>query len=135
MKPFLTIRVSEIFGGKHIVGNGLYVFRDGENILYVGKAESGIANRLKAHLGATNNGLSPIGTLITCNHPESANWEVDIYESEQIVEDERALIRQLRPLLNETHNYEPSSITKGYRTERTAPCSPAESVMRRILGD
>ncbi|MDE3090335.1 MAG: hypothetical protein KGJ80_13215, partial [Chloroflexota bacterium] len=98
----------------------IYIFRDGGLVLYVGKAEQNVIDRLEDHLGISYRPESQIGRLIDDNAPESHNWQIDLltlddcrpivakhFPSAQIVDVltiERAIILEFRPPLNRQSN-------------------------------
>ncbi len=78
----LTITIADLFDntlpesgwGKFCV----YIFRDNDFVLYVGKTENNIIDRLEAHLGITYRSQSLVGKLIEDNAPESHQWQIDL---------------------------------------------------------
>lgn len=144
----LTLTVRELIcaGGSEIPeGEGycLYLVRDGELVLYVGKSAD-VSGRLIRHV--TGDGLtachvdperfhgyptSDLGRLIRDHARESFGWSVDLFTGEDCAElvkrhfpeaagydrydAERALIREHRPALNVTHNADPRPLPEKYR--------------------
>jgi hypothetical protein len=101
----------------------VYVVRDGETVLYVGKATAGIRERWlcsrSPHISVNGFGwhaYSSIGWTITEHLPQSRCWQIDLYTAEECQEiikrhfpycdhrstnyAELALIQELRPRLN-----------------------------------
>ena len=102
----------------------IYVVRDGNSVLYVGKATRGVQNRWLAfpssHIAHMDEntwiGNSNIGRTIQENLPLSRNWEIDLYtaiECKDVIFNhlqnyndrltslaEIAMIQTLKPYLN-----------------------------------
>lgn len=105
----------------------IYAVRDGETVLYVGKAASGVRERwlftLGSHMtvnGFSWQGWSAIGCAIAEHYPVSRDWLIDLYAVEdcraivgkrfsgldfddpydRIETAELAMIQELRPLFN-----------------------------------
>jgi hypothetical protein len=53
----------------------IYRFRDGDFIIYVGKTERNIAERLWEHIGLA--GRTHLTSLIEDNLPGSLDWQID----------------------------------------------------------
>ncbi len=104
----------------------VYVVRDGNAVLYVGKVESCcIRKRFEMHLGLSGPTHTPskIGTLIHKNAPDSDQWQIEIYTVEDCNEflaahgathrvrkvntAERALIHYFHPSVNIQSNPSP----------------------------
>lgn len=63
-----------------MTGHTIYLVRDGEVVLYIGKSYDPL-NRLKEHIGKTSRSNSPssLGELILDNRPESLNWTMELH--------------------------------------------------------
>jgi len=59
-------------------GFHIYVFRDDDFILYVGKTEQNVIDRLEEHLGLTYRSESKVGRLVKDNAPGSHCWHIDL---------------------------------------------------------
>jgi len=113
----ITISVKDALNGNVPLTDeayGVYVVRDGQTKIYVGKTErQDIVDRISWHLG---NGpftkVSPLGRYIIKNKPRSHNWKIDILsldDCNQIFE-ERGLPRRRKIRTAETtliHLYHP----------------------------
>ena len=131
MKPVITFKVKDIFSGK-VGGSGIYVFRDGKTVLYIGKAEQDLYARLMKHLGRYGE-QSRIGQLIQVNSPESHEWSIDVYWNEHLSQLEFDLIQKLTPALNEQMNGKPHRLPSKYKTEITNKrFNAAKAVAARI---
>jgi len=63
------------------IGCGLYVVREGDLIIYIGKSGRGILDRMAGHLGKGSfgwGGLSILGHFILENLPAALAWQVDL---------------------------------------------------------
>lgn len=100
----------------------VYVVRDDETVLYVGKATAGIRERWlggRPHMTVNGfgwQGWSAIGCTIAEHYPDSRTWQIDLYAKEECSAvvlkhfpyyetptteaAELALIQELRPLFN-----------------------------------
>lgn len=112
----------------------LYVFRDGNFVLYVGKSEQNIIDRLEDHLGLTYREESQVGKLVDDNAPDSFDWAIDLRttaECTAIVNAhfptckmvdvniaERSLILEFSPPLNGQSNPHPLKLPKKYTRRR-----------------
>jgi len=121
----ITYKLAEFIDGEvDECGATVYVVRDGEVVLYVGKAEAGIKERWcysrHPHITTTGWGwaaLSRIGFEIVNNLPRSRDWQIDLYTAEECADRiiqhypyyggirateyaELVLIQDLRPRLN-----------------------------------
>jgi hypothetical protein len=112
----------------------IYRFRDGDFILYVGKTERNIAERLWEHIGL--GGQTQLTPLIEDNIPESLDWQVDLYTvtdcfpfikeylAAKVMEEwdvalaEKALIMHSSPAINSTLNYHPTELPERYTRKR-----------------
>lgn len=127
----------------------LYCFRDGDLVLYVGKTERYIADRLLEHLGIT--GSSSMTQLIQDNVPESMGWQIELYsfgECAKLVEkfygkikgygseerwvrwvelSEKALIKEYRPAVNGTNNEGGTALPEKYLLKQQARARDAFS--------
>ena len=112
----------------------IYVFRDKDFVLYVGKAEQNIIDRLEDHLGLAYRPKSLVGRLVDENAPESHKWQIDLLSSDDcmlIVAKhfpsaksadaltlERAVIMEFRPPLNRQSNPSARPLPSKYRRGR-----------------
>jgi len=55
----------------------IYRFRDGEFVLYVGKTNRDILERLYEHIGMV--GETQMTKFVEDNLPESLSWEIDLF--------------------------------------------------------
>ncbi len=108
----------------------VYAFRDGDYVLYVGKAEQNIIDRLEDHLGLSFRPESQIGQLIDDNAPESYRWKIDLFTMGDcqpivtkhfptakvidIMTAERAMIAELHPPLNRQSNMDARPLPRKY---------------------
>lgn len=79
----ITVRDVFVFTGCPDQGNDLgdyclYVFRDGDFVLYVGRTERYVLDRLAEHVGLAGRG-SKITELISDNLPAALDWLIDLY--------------------------------------------------------
>jgi hypothetical protein len=120
------------FGGNHpppeVAWHDLYLFRDGDVVLYVGrsspqitgfKVENGAWNRVWGHLRGGFTGHSAIGELIRVSWPRSMDFGVEFVHSDSEFfagrgNAEKYLIEHLRPCLNEAMNQEPAPLPSCY---------------------
>lgn len=125
----------------------LYVFRDGDFVLYVGKTDQNIIDRLEEHLGLTYRDSSIVGRLVEENVPESKRWLIDLRtvdECEPFVQyhfpackgldveiAERSLILQFSPPLNTQSNPHPKVLPLKYTRRREALMRAAH---RKVFG-
>lgn len=82
----------------------VYVIRDKWQVLYVGSSNQSAKDRIRNHIYDKH---SMIGASIKDNKPNSLNWFVEIYkhnDHKEIIQAEKELIKQLKPLFNRTHN-------------------------------
>lgn len=125
----------------------IYVVRDAETVFYVGKAERRhILERVREHFGEGTfswaHGLSPLGALVRANAPSSEAWKVELmtvsdytpsvqkhspwYKTPDASIAERAMIQELCPCLNVTHNPNGQRLPEKYHTVQQslhdAPC-------------
>ncbi len=116
-----------------VSGCGVYVFRDGDEVFYVGKSSTDLPARLRDHFGYSGLPRSDIGTFLWINEPESNNWNIDVYWSEFLDHLEIDLIKSLRPYLNISYNESHNPLPSKYRTERViTTIGQIEAASRRI---
>ncbi len=112
----------------------IYRFRDGNFILYVGKTERHIVERLWEHIGLA--GQTQLTHLIEDNAPESLSWQIDLYTVEEclpfirehfaskIIDEatidlaERAMIAYSHPAVNSMVNYHSTKLPERYTRKR-----------------
>jgi hypothetical protein len=121
----LTITVDDVLNDK-LPDSGwgkfrIYVFRDQDFILYVGKTEQNIIDRIEEHLGlSSHREESHVGQLVVDNLPHSLEWCIDLLtldDCEPVVQHhfavthnadvrltEQAMIREYSPPLNRESN-------------------------------
>lgn len=148
----ITVTIADVIGNTLPVsgweGYHLYVIRDGDFVLYVGKSDQNIIDRLQDHLGLTYRGESQVGELVNDNTPESLQWKIDlrnIPECASIVKRhypackkvdlyiaEHALILEFAPPLNVQSNPYPNELPRKYTRRRDARLLDA---YRRIHGN
>ncbi len=108
----------------------IYVFRDGDFVLYVGKAEQNIIDRLEDHLGLSYRPESQIGRLVNDNAPGSYQWKIDLLTMDDcqpiaarhfptaklidVITAERAIISEFRPPLNRQSNANARPLPRKY---------------------
>lgn len=75
--------IGEVLSGRiYAKDHYIYLFRDGEEIFYVGRSYSPIT-RLIQHIGDDRPWIpDAIGNLILNNKPLSLNWEMELYTLE-----------------------------------------------------
>jgi hypothetical protein len=133
-----TISVDDLLTGS-LPENGwekyhLYAFRDGDLVLYVGKSEQNIIDRLEEHLGVSFRSYSHVGKFIADNSPVSNNWYIDLRTLDDcgglvwkyfpdckfvdIDIAEQALIREFSPPLNTSHNANPQPLPEKYSQQK-----------------
>ena len=107
----ITATIGELLSGKldkmDTGGHYLYLVRDGETILYVGKSRD-VIERLRGHLGDGGwvfYGPSQLGEMIRVNLPQSRGWEVVLLTpadcgAGDIDDAEEELIAHYNPHLN-----------------------------------
>ena len=126
----------------------LYVFRDGDLILYVGQTSQYITDRLAEHLGLTYRSQSLVGRLVEENAPESYSWSIDLrtldecapivrrhfphFHGMDIDYAERALMLEFSPALNAQSNPHPCRLPRKYTWRREAKMRAAH---RRAFRD
>jgi len=108
---------------------GIYVIRDGEHVLYVGRSTD-VVERLHEHI--ENWPSSAIGDLFMLNRPQSYNWRIELMTPEEcrpfllsrssMYEDaripvgieaaERAMILHYGPSMNGSLNLHPKPLPK-----------------------
>lgn len=88
----LTVTVRDFLQGKldHVEMQGIYLFRAGDDVLYVGCSVD-LIERIYAHLKGVSSG---IGDLVYNNMPASKDWLVDLME----VEECSPVVQQFYPL-------------------------------------
>jgi len=112
----------------------IYVFRDDDFVLYVGKTKQNIIDRLEEHLGLTYRDQSQVGRLIMENTPLSRSWSVDLLTLEDCLpfvreyfpdstgldleHAERATILKHSPPLNGQSNPHPRALPPKYTAKR-----------------
>ena len=120
----LTITVGDVLNDK-LPDSGwgkfrIYVFRDQDFVLYVGKTEQNIIDRIEEHLGLSHREESHVGQLVADNLPHSLEWcidlmtldDCDVFVQHHFAVDhnkdvrlaEQALIREYSPPLNRESN-------------------------------
>ena len=107
--------------------SGIYIVRDGEHVLYVGRAVD-VVQRLHDHIEKWAS--SAIGDVIHANAPQSLSWQVELMGAEEcrsisisfapLYEDllipisiesaERYMIRHYHPSLNTSNNPNPNRL-------------------------
>jgi len=92
----------------------LYVFRDADLILYVGKTNQNVIDRIAQHLGLTYFADSQVGRLIEDNSPASHAWSIDLDHAE------RSLILEHSPALNVIANPQPRALPRKYTRRKEA---------------
>jgi hypothetical protein len=133
VKKFLESPIVELEPHTYI-----YVFRDGDTILYVGQSIS-IIDRISSHLGESwHASPSQIGELVQSNHPESLSWLIELYTLDDCTEAvsqtpyvsfygsprctiegridmaERAMIGKYHPCLNVQYNQDATPLPTKY---------------------
>lgn len=96
---------------------GIYVVRENDRVLYVGKSENSVGSRIQAHCTPRrfSGEMDALGAFVRDCLPDSLSLTVEVLsvaECNQIVkakarnerEVERLMIRHYRPLLNGTFN-------------------------------
>lgn len=112
----------------------IYVFRDEDFILYVGKTQENIIDRLEAHMGLTDRSESLVGKLVEDNAPLSYHWSIDLYTIDECVAMirrhypkariididlvESAMILEHSPALNQQINPHPRALPSKYTSKR-----------------
>ena len=64
----------------------VYIVRDADLVLYVGKSEANVVDRLLSHIGEGDfgwTGTSSLGRLIKANMPESGDWQIELLTPEE----------------------------------------------------
>lgn len=111
----------------------VYIVRDNDFVIYVGKTTTGVSTRLQSHCGCGEWGWSgedSLGCFIRENKPDSDNWKVDIYTVDDCISElrsekpyykffdiddaEQYFIHLHNPALNIVHNATPIKIPNGY---------------------
>ncbi len=126
----------------------IYLFRDGDFVLYVGKTKQNAIDRLQEHLGLTYADESQVGRLVEENAPLSYAWSVDLLtlddcvpfvrkhfpESKELDLDlaERATILEYSPPMNEQSNPHPRALPRKYTAKRDAKISAA---IKKVFND
>jgi hypothetical protein len=126
----------------------IYVFRDEDFVLYVGKAEQNIIDRLEDHLGLSYRPESLVGRLVEDNAPESHKWQIDLLtlddcksivakhfpsaQSADVLTIEGAVILEFRPPLNRQSNPNARSLPHKYTQGRESRMS---EVYRKVFND
>ncbi|MBI3742364.1 MAG: hypothetical protein HY257_11500 [Chloroflexi bacterium] len=126
----------------------IYVFRDDDFVLYVGKSTQNIIDRLEEHLGLTYRDQSQVGRLIMENAPLSRSWSVDLLtleDSLQFVREyfpesmgidlelaERATILRHSPPLNGQSNPHPNALPRKYTTKRD---EKIKAVIKKVFNE
>jgi hypothetical protein len=98
----------------------IYVFRDQDFVLYVGKTEQNIIDRIEEHLGLSHREESHVGQLVSDNLPHSLDWYIDLMtladcdlfvqrhfavsHNADVRLAEQAMIREYSPPLNRESN-------------------------------
>jgi hypothetical protein len=104
----------------------VYVVRDGDLVLYVGRAARPSA-RLWSHLcGHWDRGPDELGCLVIANLPAALAWRVELLtvgetrgaDDGETLDLEGALIRALRPCLNHNHNPDRRELPPHYGQSR-----------------
>jgi hypothetical protein len=134
----LTITVGDVMNDKVQESSWgpfcIYVFRDSDFVLYVGKTDQNIIDRIAQHLGLTYWSESQVGKLVEDNAPESYNWCVDLltldecvpivksyFPSAEMVDvalAEQALILEYSPALNSLLNPHPRALPRKYTSRK-----------------
>lgn len=134
-----TLTVRELANGKtHSADVGVYVWRDGDVVFYVGQSSS-VNDRLLSYLGhgplAGWGYGSRLYTLLRDNFPAARDWQIDVYAPEEIAlnrdsmgivnasylrEVEDIMIHRLRPCLNATNNKNGLPLPARYAKEKIA---------------
>ncbi len=129
--------IREVLDGSSPVADmkgSVYVVREGDTVLYVGKADRMcLRDRLHWHLGEGLAGISSLGDLIKANEPDSYQWQVQVLSVEECNEllhahgdphtrrkvntAETYMIKLLRPCLNRTSNVDPMPLPMQYRRQ------------------
>ncbi len=109
--------------------SGVYVFRDGEHVLYVGRSKD-VVKRVYEHIEKWSN--SAIGNLVMLNKPQCLSWQIELLEPKEcrefaipfapIYKDrdlevpietaEEAMIRHYGPCMNTQINVNPHKLPK-----------------------
>lgn len=126
----------------------IYVFRDQDFVLYVGKTEQNIIDRLEDHLGLSYRPGSLVGQLVDDNAPESHKWQIDLLTSDDcrsivakhfpsaqsvdVLTIERAVIMEFRPPLNRQSNPNARPLPPRYTHGRE---SRMREVHRKVFND
>jgi hypothetical protein len=91
----LRLTIEDALNGMNdTVDHCLYLYRDGETVLYIGRSTSPL-ERLQEHLGrgAYTRQISPLGTLILAHLPTSLTWRIEL----RTVAECEELVRHYRP--------------------------------------
>jgi len=147
IRPTSTSTIRLVWAGTYEEAGDecVYVVRDGEVVLYVGRTRETMGNRLRGHC----NHRSALGTLIREHRPESGGWRVDMFtlcdceplirrwfphrETLDIEHAERALIRELRPCLNAIDNPGQARVPERY-SEQSMTDAPADHLGLSVEG-
>jgi hypothetical protein len=110
----ITITFGDFMKGNKDGGHNLYIIWRNNQALYIGISTRGAWSRWfsgwSSHMGRNVfgkwYGCSPIGEEVVRNLPDSLQWGVELryYDTWYLDNEERKLIRELCPLLNDTHN-------------------------------
>lgn len=130
----IQITVRDIFNDNftNVPDEGIYIFRDGEHVFYVGQSID-IGRRLHEHLLST----AQVGDLVRLNWPKSLSWQVEIMTVEEcqpyvlreypkstsmwLDTAERVLIRYYHPSLNGKLNFSPSKLPAHIKRRELEP--------------
>ncbi|CAG0994651.1 hypothetical protein ANRL3_03033 [Anaerolineae bacterium] len=146
----MTITVADVLNDSlHESGWGkfrIYVFRDNDFVLYVGKTEHNVIDRLSEHLGLTYRSESHIGRLVKENVPEAHRWQIDLltlddctsfvkrhFPTNKAIDvrlAEQAVILEFAPPLNHESNPHPRLLPRRYLTHKEAR---VKAVMEKVI--
>jgi hypothetical protein len=114
----------------------VYIFRDDDFVLYIGKTDQNIIDRLEEHLGLIFRDPGLIGRLVDDNAPLSYSWSIDLmtlndcapiiyrhFPTCQMTDSriaEKALILEYSPALNRESNPNPRPLPRKYINKRDA---------------
>lgn len=147
----ITVAVGKIIEKEatNALGHLIYVVRDAALVFYVGQSRRDVVTRFWEHLQKP----SRLGQLITLNKPASFQWAVDFYaladcaafvrqkslftlqEWQHFDMDmaEQAMIRALRPVLNQDFNAKPTPLPPRYRGHAALNLSKPKTVTSASL--
>ena len=132
VQDILTKSIDELEAlDPNCLGYCIYLIRDEEVVLYIGRANDPI-ERLMQHFGrASRSSGAAIGRFYQEHKDFSEGWTIDIYtleDCEQVLNldlqrgrsphAERLFIQHFRPCLNDTNNPNPSKLPERYQRRK-----------------